>query len=597
MGQNSTQDNSEIDRWFIQLKSQIIGPIPGAKVLELLVKDDISVTHRASRDRREWTAICNIAFFEELIQSRIRAYSGESVSVGQMRPGGDDEDQFEISQVFGLHGATDGISAQLDEARQLEELTANIQKLNLLRKEIVLKRKTVTHEKEANDEDEIHPDDQNVFIPVIKKKSFKFQDLLKGDLKSNRRMIGLAIVIAIGLGLTQGYYFYQNFQTNSNDRAKLQIALDAQAAGDYGKVIATFKTINQKSLGEKDFASAKQLIDLADSHIRGKDHKTGDRLLAMALEQSPSPIDRARAHALRAQIASLDGNFNQATVELEESLKFSEIFSTLHNLAVLKIKAKKFAEAETLLLKALEGAAKTPGLDTTPTLLALFETAIALDQKTTTVPNADSTTDTNTQTSDLATENAINHPRLMKVLELLKAANTSAKSMPNELRLANAVTRFHLRDSPGFQLYALDLIDSINDTSSDSENPQLDVSLAKWSNLYRYCTEIYSLPKSGDFVAAFYASCLRRSHGAQAALPFAKYAHASRPTDAIYIGLNASLMIELKMNDEAKQLLTEGNPSLSGSRLADRAIKTLNLRLPAAETPPAPSSPDVNPTN
>lgn len=582
MSHSSTPDG--IDRWFIQLKSQIIGPLPGAKVLELLVKDEISVMHRASRDRREWTAICNIPFFEEIIQSRIRAYSGESVNVGQMRPGGDDE-EFEISQVFGLHGVTDNISAQLNEARQLEELTANIQKLNFLRKEIQLKRKTVTHEKEANGEDEIHPDDQNVFIPVIQKKTFKLQDLFKGGATANRRMMALILVIVVGLGLTQGYFFFQDFQASSGDRAKLKTALEAQAAGDYAKVISTFKSIDKKSLNEKDFASAKQLIDLADAHIRGRDHKTGDLLLAQALEKSPSPIDRARAHALRAQIASLDGNFNRATVELEESLKFSEIFSTLHNLAVLKIKTKKYGEAEILLLKALEGAAKSPSLDITPTLLALFETALALDQKTTSVPNAESS-----PPSDVVTEIALTHPRLTKVSELLKTANSSAKSMPNELRLANAVTRFHLRDYPGFQLYALDLIDSADSAAQNNESTQLDLSLAKWSNLYRYCTEIYSLPKSGDFVAAFYAACLRRSHGAQAALPFAKYAHASRPTDAVYIGLNASLMIELKMTNEAKAILTEGSPTLSGSRLAEKAIETLHLRAPAAtsETPAAP---------
>ncbi len=580
MGQTPPRDNSEIDRWFIQLKSQIIGPLPGAKVLELLVKDDINVGTRASRDRREWTAICNIPFFEELIAIRIRTYSGESNSVGQMRPGGDDDAEFEISQVFGLHGATDNISEQLDHARQLEELTANIQKLNFLRKEIQLKRKTVTHEKESNGDDEQHPDDQNVFIPVVQKKTFKIQDLFKGGEKSNRRMIGLVVLIVVGVALIQGYSFFKNYESHSGDQVKLQTALEAQAAGDYAKVIATFKTIDKKSLSEKDFASAKQLIDLADAHIRGRDHKTADVLLAQALEQSPSPVDRARAHALRARIASLDGNLNRATVELEESLKFSAIFSTLHNLAVLKLKANKPAEAEILLLKALEGAAHTPGLDTAPTLLALFETAIALDQKTTAVPTGDSH----------LVETTTSHPRLTKVAELLKVIGATAKSHVSQLQFAAAVTQFHLRDYAGFQLAALDLIDSVEAEAKAPEVSNLDLSLAKWTNLYRYCTEIYSLPKSGDFVAAFYASCLRRSHGAQAALPFAKYAHGSRPSDAVYIGLNASLLIELKMIDEAKSVLTEGNQSLTGSKLAESAVATLGIRVPASTeaTEPAP---------
>ncbi len=575
-------EKEEPDRWFLELKGQISGPFSGLKILERMVKDEVLVLHRVSRDRQNWKAICNTPFFEELVAERIRAYSGESSSVGQMKPGGDDE-QFEISEVFGLQGATDGITEQLEHARQLEELTANIQKLNSLRKEINHNRKTVFVEKE-DIKDEVHPEDQNVFVPIAPKKT-KWQDLFKTtDPVHRRRMYMLLGVIVVGLSLTQGYYFFTSLGASSEDQAKLK------AAGDYGKAMAAFKGIEQSKIANLDFASAKQMLDLADAHIAGKDTKTGQMLLKKAMGMKLAPADAARAHALQAIIASQAGNLEQAAVELETSLKISEIYSTLHNLAILKIKVKKQADAEPLLLKAIEVAGKTPGLDTGATVIALFQTAYDLDTK--------ALADSLKQPAIEGTP-PFRMQRLENVAELLDLSQKSS-ALKQQLYLASAVTRATLSQPDAFQLAAYEFIDSVPDREPKPMH-DLDYDLLQWPRLVRFCSDVYKQPKSGQFGAAFYGACLWRSHAAAEALPFAKYALSLRREDALFAGFTAALLIELNQQEEAKRILFADGKAITSSKLSTAALEKLGVdpaaaHLPANVVPIIPASPgDANP--
>ncbi|CAN5635876.1 hypothetical protein BH10BDE1_BH10BDE1_10820 [soil metagenome] len=588
MARNQTPQ-ADADRWFVQIKGQIIGPIPGAKVLERLVTDEITVIHRVSRDRRTWAAICNTPFFEDLIQYRIRAYTGETANVGQMRAGGDDEPEFEVSQVFGLHGATDNISEQLDHARQLEELTANIQKLNFLRKEIALKKQTITHEKEADESAQMHPDDENVFIAAAQKKA-RFTDLFKGSENSKKRLyILLAFVVIGGLG-TQGAVMYNDHKKIDEDRAKLQQALAAEASGDYAKAIASVKGIKSSSLSNRDFASAKELINLADAHIRGKDPKTGRALLSQAMAMNPTPAEKARAHILQAVLATDSGNLVQASAELEESLKSEELYSTLHNLGVLKLKLKKPLEAEPLLLKAIAVTEQSVGLDTSPTVIAAFEAALALDRADADAAKTRSATD----------EAPMKMRRLESVTQMLEAALKKTTIWREELLLAISVTHFELGEIEAFQLSAVELMDSTPNSTDEKLKSGFDYDLSKWNQLYKYCTEIYNKPKATDFVAAFYSACLKRSHGASQALPFAKYALALRPTDPVYIGLTAELLLELKQDNDAQTILFVDGLPVTGSKLAAAAIeqlkaKGLGPRDPASILVPT-AVPSVEPT-
>lgn len=577
-------ETEEPDRWFLEVRSQISGPFNGIKILERLLKDEISVKSRVSRDRKTWAAICNTPFFEELVNYRIRVYSGESGNVGQMKPGGDDE-EFELDEVFGLHGATDGISEQLEHARQLEELTANIQKLNALRKEILHQRKTVFVEKES-DLDDVHPDDQNVFVPVEPKKA-SWRDLFTTtDPVHRRRMVYLLGFIVVGVLATQGYSYFTTRADQSADKAKLKQAIEAQASGDYAKAMAAFKGIKASSLSSTDFASAKQLLDLADAHIAGKDPKTGQLLLKQVMAMKLGPADAARAHALQSVIAMQSGNLEQATVELEASLKQSEIYSTLHNLAIIKLKMKKPDEAEPLLLKALQVAGKTPGLDTGATAIALFQSAYELD-------HADH--ETSLKAPPVEGTPSFRFKRLETVAQLLDL-QLKTTELRQETYLAAAVTRFVLGQREAFQLLAYELIDNPVDKNEPRIKQDLNYDLTHWPHLVHFCTEIYNQPKSGNFVAAFYAACLWRSHGAAQALPFAKYALSLRPQDAVYAGLTASLLIELKKNDEAKKLLFVDGKPITGSKLAAAAVESLASEASTTTTTAEPSpTPEAKP--
>lgn len=366
----------------------------------------------------------------------------------------------------------------------------------------------------------------------------------------------------------------------------MQAALAAQASGDYAKAIGAFRGVDKNRLSEASFANTQQLLELADAHIKGRDIKTGREILARAKSQKNiAPADLAKVHALQAMIARIEGDSGLATIEFESSLKLAEVYSTLHNLAVLKLRAGKLEEAEALFLKAIESSASANGFPASPSVLGLFETAMAYEAREPqpTGPSADG-----------FTQESPNQARLLRVAELVDAASRTTKWHQSELTLARTAIRFHLKQMDAYQLAAIDLIDSpvkpLPNTMSE-----IDDSLSNWSNLYRHCNTIYTRPGANDFTAAFYASCLRRSHGAAAAVPFAKYAFATRPNDAVYAGLMADIYLELGQKDEAAKIVVQNGPRISASKLAMRVVQALGIRdLGVAETlPTAPTPTDV----
>lgn len=533
--QNPAGVPTDTDRWFVQIKEQVIGPLPGAKVLERLLKDELDVTHRVSRDRKSWAAICNTPFFEELVLYSIRIYSGESVNVGQMHPGGDDS-QFEISQVFGLHGATDGISEQLDHARQLEELTANIQKLNYLRKEIQLKKKTVIFEKE-DETPSVHPEDQNVFVPVAKKKSsFRFADLFKSNGVLQRRLAVILTVIIVASVAFEGYERYSNYKRDIDDRNNMRLALEAEASGNHAKAIQDFKNVKGVTAPNQNLATTRDLVKLATAHTKGNQPVIAQQLLSQAITMNP------------------------------------EEFVALHNLGVLNLKNHETAAAEKLLLHAYEIGEKTKDRDNVVTLLALFETAVILDKKV---------------KSEAKDPGAAQLTRLETVEKQLQAALTNAKTLKTELRFALAVTQFYLGKSDAFRSSAYELIENVDEKKETQMFADLDDELTNWTHLQKICTDVYNQPGSTDFIAALYASCLNRSQGAQVALPFARYALAVHPTDPLYMGLLGHLLVELKQPEEAsKILLANGQPTVSSGL----ALRTAKLLAPSESSTPAPAA-------
>lgn len=329
--------------------------------------------------------------------------------------------------------------------------------------------------------------------------------------------------------------FYSDLKTESEDRQRLKQVFEDFAEGDEAKAIANFKEIKRTSLEGPDF--------------------------------DPSPKDKARLHVLRAKIARDVGDLKTAEHELEEAVKNDEIFSTLYNLAVLKIKLGKPGEAEPLIEKILKLAESKTDLDQSIAALMKFEISLAMSRE-----GSKNKSDARIKI-------------LKAAIATLENANHKENELTARLRVALAVSHFDLGNQDEFQKFATELIDSSDGDSSERLPPRLDKDLIDWRHVYTFCTEIYNRPNSTALIAAFYASCLRRSHGAQSALPYAKYALSLRPDEPTFIGQTADLLLDLKQIDAAKKILVpEGKTPVVGSRLATRAINLLGLREPAAAT-------------
>jgi tetratricopeptide (TPR) repeat protein len=409
-------------------------------------------------------------------------------------------------------------------------------------------------------------------------------------------MLFLLAFVVVGAAATQVVSYFLNSSQLAADKNTLDVAAQAQASGDYTKAIEAFKNVKPSSLAKAD---VKQLLELADAHVSGQDGQTARKILAQASSMNLSAEQDARIHALQAAIATQTGDIKQATVELEASLKKSEIFSTLHNLAVAKMKLKQLSEAEPLLLKAIEVARKTPGLDVGVTALALFETAYDLDRKdaeASVTQNGSPATPSIDATNAPPAAPAFKMRRLESIATILDASLATSQ-LKEKLYLATSVTRFVLGQREAFQLAALELIDNPSPSGDAKTKHQLDDSLATWQNLVRFCSDVYKQPKSGEFAAAFYSACLLRSHGAKEALPFAKYANSIRPQDGLYAGLAANLLIELKQPDEARKIMVRDGKLVQGSKLAAVALKSLGIDAQSPAPPGRANSAPPTPPN
>ncbi len=569
------------DRWFLQIKGQIVGPMPAEKILVRLLNGEITVMSRVSQDRTNWRAICNTPVFEELINERIRAYSGKTEIVGQFGPNHHDDTPFETSEVNFSILKTDpveGISEQLDHARQLEELTANIQKLNHLRKEIIQNKRTVTVEKDGDDEDD-HPEDQNVFIPKAKKSTGLtqfFARLKSGDVQSRRLAIGSLVLIVGGLASSLVYYGIESYTSQ-------QEVTQAATNPDPGYADAAAQLDKEKGLTPPN---PEELLQLADEHLKGKRPRESQALSRQVLNMNVNKEVQAKAHALVAAAALQMGETEVAISEYARAIEVHEMHSSLHNLGVLQLKAGKAAEAERYLIKAVQVAAPHSA-PRSISLLALFEAARTIDESATNASEA-------------------NH--LSAVSPFIEDELKAAPALRPRLLLARLyiehvkATRMNLLPSaqPGFQLAAVDFVDHPLDLTAQDDtllDGQLDEQFSSWQGLVHRCAGIYKQPPVNSFTAAIYAACLSRSHGAVSALPFAKYASELNANDPIFGGLYAALLVQTKNQEAAKALLAAHPEFADLSKQAKLIASELRNSEPANPEPanPEPASDERQP--
>lgn len=460
---NSEKNEDVLDRWFIQIKGQIAGPMAGEKVLARVISDELTVMSRVSSDRKNWKAICNVSFFEELVNSRIRAYTGKTEVVGQMGQGIENETPFETNELnFNqIHtNGIEGISEQLDHARQLEELTANIQKLNTIKKEILLKRKSVVVERDR-DENEDHPDDQNVFISKPAKK-FSVKEMFSGNVRHRKIAIASVVLLVGGLIGTISYSAYRDRQEQIALETKAKAEAEARSKGEYQKAATSAN-------GENPIknATAEELLALAETYLKGKDLAASKLAIKQAFAMTLDSSNRARAHAISAAISVAAGDLDLAAKQYTESLQHVELYGTLHGVGILNIRRGNYEEAERFFLKALQLPNPSPA-DRVITLVQLFETAVALDKKVA-AEHAEAT-------SEGAASNAAAPAmvRTMASLNLVTEALATTTVGRDRLLLTKAMGDFYLGNKEAFQTSAIELIDEPLDPNAENLKSELD---------------------------------------------------------------------------------------------------------------------------
>lgn len=566
--------NEAPDRWFIQIKGQTIGPMPAEKVLVRLLEGEITVLSRVSQDRTNWRAICNTPQLEELVNERIRVYAGKTEAVGQIGHSQQDDDILETNEL-NLEGvqssAIQGISEQLDHARQLEELTANIQKLNQLRKEFIQNKRTVTVEKDSHEET-LHPEDQNVFIPKAQNSSGLSQLLKRlksGDVASRRLAIGSGILLLGGLLLPVAYYGYEYFTAPPTSE---QIVSAGESYTEAAQQL-------EAEAGKLPNSNPEELLKLAEEHLNGKRPKQSQDLSRQVLAMNVSGEIKAQAHTLIAAAAEQMGQTEVAITEYSQAIKSHEIHSALHNLGVLQLKSNKSEEAERLLIKAIQVAAPQ-SISRTLSLLTLFEAARLLDE---TNPQSDRL---NAVAPFLDEELKANTPLRAQVL-LAKLYIAHAKAVRAKV-LPSAQSEFQLA-AVEFIDQPLDLIFNPSIDSAQNEfrdlavTATLEVQYASWRTLVRRCASIYNQPPVSAFTAAVYSACLSRSHGATNALPFAKYANDLVPNDPVFGGLYAAILVQGNQK-EAARLYLEGHAGIADLSKQAAAVQA-HLQPPQEQNP------------
>lgn len=597
-----TGSNAYRDRWFIDVKGNITGPMTTADIIRDLMDGKTSVTQRISFDGKEWAAICNTPHFETALKDLFQALSSQTIQDGNESPLLQNSQVSEVSTIRSLENITEGISEQLSHARHLEEMVATTQKLNSVLKEITLKKKTIRQEKEG-EEDEIHPDDEDVFLSLPKKFP-SLASIFKGRSTRRQRLVyGFLLVLALMGGGIELWRASEERAAQELAAKKLAEAKLARISGDYNKAISSFQSIKDGKTLES--LSTAELLDMADAHAQGKDFQHSDELINQVLTRSTSPTDIARAHAMSGIIAMQTKNLDGAAIAYEKSIQTKPLYPTLHNLAVIRLKQKKYGEAESLFLKAL-ALPETEGSNSREaTLFGLLEVAAELDRA----------------EREKVPETKENR-RLSVVRGLFAQAAAAPTNRSVEFKLAQSFIELEDGKADAFQVHALEFIDasrtSAESRTSSSERKlslesSVDESTTAWTNLYRLCMSVYNKDRGNDLHAAFYGSCLARTHGAEAALPYVRYAHSKRPDDPIYAGLLGTLLFESKKIEEAQRILVTNIDRLEASsklgwktlsRICEDQAKTDNLtaecqavRMPASDrTENITNAPGVIPT-
>ena len=170
-------------QWIVEIRGERHGPMTTQQVVHRLMRKELKVINRVSETDEGWVAICNEPIFEEYIHRLIEQVARQVAEGSMAKAAAEEEgvnddstvvsqDLGELSGVFNMNAIKQGISDQLSHAKELQQASQNLTLLRNLLSEIRIKRKVVivADDKPPAEEDEIHPDDKDVY--VLTKRNF-----------------------------------------------------------------------------------------------------------------------------------------------------------------------------------------------------------------------------------------------------------------------------------------------------------------------------------------------------------------------------------------------------------------------------------------
>ncbi len=555
-------------RWYLDLNGAAVGPFTIAELIKKIISHEITIKHGVSLDRTNWKSFCNEELFDQEISSRIRELNQMATQYSNPQGTSGTTVAPDESEFFNSSKLMQGISIQLEHAKQLTEISVEMNALRKLQVDVAANRKLVAVVKDSNqplsraiDENEIY----HLDTPSPQRK--------KADRKKLYAILAGVALIAIGQLTIQAITAKRARDELAQALTTKQLAQKAKLAGDYEKALQAYQ-----SLKDDKYLDAASLLEMAEIHLQKQNFSQSRDLCQKALLSATAANDQSRAHSCLGFVAIRENNLELASTELQESLKGStHLFSNLHNLGLVFLNRNMPEKAEPVLLKALEVASQS----TEPTLLALFEVALALDSK---------------EPETL--------PRLKKIEAQLKVRSEQdsiyrAKFLVARALAASAQKNMITAEEVAQQFVAVD----------PKKGPKpylaydLDLSRTGWNTVKTWCRKVYDSSPASVTFKAFMSRCLLNNSSPGEALVLAREASEARPQDQTLRLLYAEAQMASSNWTEARDTLrlAETNPKslelwnqicveLKEVTCAHKPNPELNGRLPSGARPNQPGA-------
>jgi tetratricopeptide (TPR) repeat protein len=511
-------DDIYSDRWYLNIVGQIEGPVSTWEIIRRLTAKEIKVIYRASKDRQTWKAICNEEHFEKSIKELIELMSRATAEMDTSEIDVVNPDIGELSGLHNLEDVSKGISEQLSQAQQLEEISYGISNLREILTQIQINRKTIIEEKVKIIE-EAHPDDLDEVIALDKSKKIVGWDI---EEKNKDKIKRIAIVSAVCTVLLAGGLYYYSLPDASS----------------------TIKDISQKTTSSSNLEEYKDILDgkpmpehsndlvsMAETLIQKGQFQKSSKILVLASQAQDSSNHMDQIRALQGLVSYKTNNFKQAKISLEESIIKKEQFASLFNMGLIYLKEGLLLKAEKNILRAI----KAGNHDIGPAITTLIEISIQINQQ---------KIDSNF------------NQRMTQIERLIETYLSKGGAHQQEIIIANVLVK-HLLQKKWDN--TVSLYNFINSDPIQSKNQNLSIYVdnqyLKWTHLYGWCLEVYTPNRNSPLMNAFFASCLMRVEPAKEAIPYIEFASKSEINNYQFKSLLAYTHLHAQNNSLSFELI------------------------------------------